>query len=154
MFRRPRGEFTLSPVQEPRRLHKAIIQSSGALSLTQTLSKTFFTGVLVEGVTQLQIFISLFPWEQQHSGLIIKQHRSSEFEKVPWFLFWVKDLLFYGFPLSPTTNELNCFIFYLFNCGFMPFQYFGGKSKTWKFFFSCKICTVLLHKPNSPLNTF
>lgn len=27
--------------------------------------------------------ICLFPREQQHSGLIIKQHRSSEFEKVP-----------------------------------------------------------------------
>lgn len=64
-------------------LHKAIIQSTGALSLTQTLSKTFFTAVLVEGVTQLQIFVSLFPREQQHSGLIIKLHRSSEFEKVP-----------------------------------------------------------------------
>lgn len=79
------GSSSLWPVQEPRRLHKAVIQSTGALSLTQTLSKTFLTGILVEGVTQLQVFVSLFPREQQHSGLIIKQHWSSEFEKVPWF---------------------------------------------------------------------
>lgn len=77
------GSSPLWPVQEPRRRHKAVIQSTGALSLTQTLSKTFLTGILVEGVTQLQVFVSLFPREQQHMSLIIKQHQSWEFEKVP-----------------------------------------------------------------------
>lgn len=71
MSRRLSGEFTLWPVQEPRAA-QSLIQSSGTLSLTPTLSKTFFAAVLVEGVTQLQIFVSLFPREQQHSGLIIK----------------------------------------------------------------------------------
>lgn len=71
------------PCGSPGRLHKAFIQRTGGLTWTETLSKTFLTGILVEGVTQLQIFVSLFPWEQQPSGLIIKQHRSSELERVP-----------------------------------------------------------------------
>lgn len=126
MFRRLSGEFTLWHVQEPRRLHKAVIQSTGGLSLTQTLSKTFLNWSF-GGRCDTASNICLFPREQQHSGLIIKQHRSSEFEKVPWFLFWVKDLLFYGFPPFPNNQRVKLFYFLFIKLWFNALSVLWGE---------------------------
>lgn len=75
--------FTLSPMQEFKTAAQSFHSENRRAHTDRNAFQNILTGILVEGVTELQIFVSLFPWEQQHSGLIIKQHRSSEFKRVP-----------------------------------------------------------------------